>query len=310
MSTKGLLAISLLMAVYASSPFEAQHCDSRGGCYCDCGWATADTCHVDDGSCCFACCCGGGPGPDPPTPPPGPQETYCPSASDLTVAYGVANLYDQGWSITGGGAAATKAAFNLLGGSVEFDIDITGAKTGVNQNIYTISPHGVGSGGFNQNNYCDGAKPAGDQWCVEVDWIESNGNCGGQTTLHDIPGPGSNGCTAWGCASSYHYNGRTSFHMKITYDTNGVWNTYRDGQHIAPSSLNPTPSGSDWANLVKDYSGKGAVVYSSQWVGWVPVDDCGNTGNLDSSHFSIKNLRITGSVLQGPKPRLCSGFLE
>ena len=292
--------------------FAVQHCDVRGGCYCDCSWASASACLHDDGSCCFACCCGGSPPPPPPPPPPPVSlDTYCPSANDITVAYGQPNIFDQGWSINGGGAAATKASFNLLGGNVEFDIDVSGVRTGVNANIYTISPNGIGSAGFSQNNYCDGAKPAGSQWCVEVDWIESNGNCGGQTTLHDIPGPGSNGCTAWGCASKYHYNGRASFHMKVTFETNGVWNTYRDGELISPSSLSPSPSGADWATLVQHYSQRGAVVYSSQWVGWVPVDDCGTqSGDLGASAFSVKNLRITGKVLQGPVPRKCNGARE
>ena len=99
--------------------------------------------------------------------------------------------------------------------------------------------------------------------------------------------------------------------MKITYDTNGVWNTYRDGQLISPSSLSPSPSAADWATLVQHYSQRGAVIYSSQWVGWVPVDECGTqAGDLNASIFSVKNLRITGSVLQGPTPRKCSGLLE
>jgi hypothetical protein len=97
-------------------------------------------------------------------------------------------LYNGGWSIHGGGAAATKASFNLLGGSVEWDIDFSQTNIGVNGNIYTISPTGISSSGFEPHNYCDGSKPAGSEWCVEVDWIESNGHCGGQTTLHDVPG--------------------------------------------------------------------------------------------------------------------------
>ena len=298
MATRLALVVSLIVIVNASSPFTSKYCDDRGGCNCVCDWANPNSCSLDDGSCCFSCCCADR-----------KIETYCPSVSDLS-GEGNAKLQDQGWSLTGGGHGATKASFNLLGGSVEFDIDVTGGHVGVNQNIYTISPYGIGAGGFTQRNYCDGAKPYGDQWCVEVDWIESNGNCMGQSTLHDVPGPGDNGCTAWGCTTTYYYNGRTSFHMKITYDANGVWNTYRDGQHISPWSLHPTPSNSDWATLVKYYSERGAVIYSSQWVGWVPVGNCGQSGDLNSSHFSIKNLRITGSVVQGPKPRLCSGFLE
>merc|ERR1712166_633407 len=54
----------------------------------------------------------------------------------------------------------------------------------------------------------------------------------------------------------------------------------------------------------------GAVVYSSQWTNsWVPPpDDCGGgPGDLDGSSFSISNLRISGSVVQGPEPTKCSG---
>merc|ERR1712139_229493 len=43
---------------------------------------------------------------------------------------------------------------------------------------------------------------------------------------------------------------------------------------------------------------KGAVIYSSQWQGWVP-GDCG------SSTYAVKNLKITGKVIAGPEPRRC-----
>ena len=306
-----LTLISLIVKILS----KVDHCDGRGGCYCDCGWASYATCHDDDGSCCFDCCCNSHPGPSPPsppTPPPGPVETYCPSAQDITTAYGNPEIVDQGWTVRGGGAAATKAAFNLLGGSVEYDIDFTNVPVGVNANIYTISPSGVSGNGFNQNNYCDGAKPAGNQWCVEVDWIETNGNCGGAITLHDIPGPGNDGCTAWGCRADHRYYGKTSFHMKITYGADGYWTTYIDDKVFNGGSLNPTPRQSDWDILRHYYSQFGAVIYSSQWVGWVPLDECGtNPGNLDAASFSVRNLRITGSVLQGPTPRKCNlKFIE
>lgn len=297
-----LVLTLLIFTVYC-----AQHCNDRGGCDCDCSWASSQTCGHDDGSCCYGCCCGS----TPPTPPPGPtpgQETYCPTVSDLTAAYGSPQLVNQGWTIHGGGAAATKATFNLLGGSVEYDIDVSQVPTGVNSNIYTISPSGVGAGGFNQGNYCDGAK-TGAQWCVEVDFIESNGNCGGQTTLHTREGPGSDGCTAWGCAHGYTYNGKTSFHMKITFGADGTWNTYRDGELISPATLNPSPQSADTSTLAKFYAAHGAVIYSSQWVGWVPQAFCGTSGNLDAATFSIRNLVIRGSVVQGPTPTRCNAEL-
>ena len=145
---------------------------------------------------------------------------------------------------------------------------------------------------------------------MEVDWVETNGNCGGATTLHTVAGPGSVGCTAWGCQLEYHYNGRPSFHMRVDYKTNGEWTTTRDGQKISPGNLNPVPGSSDWDSLVSAYKTRGAVIYSSQWTGWVPVSDCGTRGDLYSSTFSIKNLKVYGSVVQGPVPRTCSKAAE
>ena len=309
-----LVTLVVILAVVASA--NGKTCSGRGGCDCDCSWVTSAACKNDDGSCCWGCCCStAAPTPQPParppgpTPPPGPAPShsqYCPSARDLVVGYGSPNIFDGGWSQTGGGATATKASFNLLGGSVEYDIDLSKTKTGINANIYSIGPSGISrTTGFTQNNYCDGSKPAGSSWCTEVDWIESNGNCGGATALHTVPGPGTNGCTAWGCKTEYSYNGVSSFHMKVTFGTDGTWTTYRDGKVISGSSLSPKMLASDIATLVKSYSTQGAVIYSSQWQGWVPMESCGTSGNLASSTFKISNLRITGTVLQGPTPTTC-----
>ena len=190
---------------------------------------------------------------------------------------------------------------------MEFDIDLSGVRTGVNANIYTISPS-IGSQGYVKENYCDGAgvKP----WCVEVDWLESNGNCGGATTLHTKQGTGNDGCTSWGCRNSYHYNGRASFHVRVEYGHDGSWTTIRDGNVINSGNLSPAPGGSDWAMLKSQYETKGALIYSSEWTGWVPVKDCGTSGDLGASHFTVSNLQITGSVVQGPTPRKCSAVLK
>merc|ERR1711937_808769 len=54
------------------------------------------------------------------------------------------------------------------------------------------------------------------------------------------------------------------------------------------------------------HESRGAVLYSSEWTGWVPLDDCGtNPGDLYSSSFSISNLVVSGSVVQGPEPHEC-----
>jgi hypothetical protein len=235
-------------------------------------------------------------------------ELYCPSQNDLIVAYttpGATNtLTNQGWMNKGGGAAATKSSFNLLGGSVEYDLDLRNVKSGVNANIYTVSPKFKGPS-FEKSFYCDGAATGAD-WCVEVDWIESNGNCGGATTLHTVEGPGNDGCSAWGCRNQYHYNGVSKFHMKIDYGLDGTWTTTHDGVVIDSGMLNPNPKSSDWATLKQQYTDNGAVIYSSIWVGWVPVDDCGTAkGDLANSYYSVANLTINGTVVQGPTPTKC-----
>merc|ERR1712232_1082133 len=106
--------------------------------------------------------------------------------------------------------------------------------------------------------------------------------------------------------ASYPYNGRTSFHMRIEYGTDGSWTTIRDGQTINAGSLSPQPGSFDWGVIKSSYESKGAVIYSSEWEGWVPVADCGTSGNLPGSHFSVSNLRIKGSIVQGPDPARCA----
>merc|ERR1712107_963717 len=164
----------------------------------------------------------------------------------------------------------------------------------------------IGGGGFVSSNYCDGAdndKP----WCMEDDWVESNGKCGGATTLHTVPGPGMF-CGSWGCRAEYHYTD-TRLKWRIEYDTTGGMHVHYGGNTVNPESLKPAAQGSDWNVVVDFMKKKGAVIYSSQWGGWVPVDSCGSaaSGVGQSSHFSISGLKISGTVVQGPEPRKCRG---
>jgi len=283
-------------------------CNSPGD-YC----SSKDTCGTCGGE-----WCGDSPSPFPPPPPPPPPSPppsglslYCPSVDDLTVAYcdegpnkdmPCPQLTDRGWTILGGGGAATKSAFNILGGYVEYDIDLSNVDSGVNANIYTISPVFSGSEFNKENDYCDGAQTGAD-WCMELDWIESNGKCGGAATIHTIEGLGNDGCTSWGCRVSEHY-GRSKFHMKIEYDQSGAWTITRDGQVLG--DWNPSPDGRAWNYMKQMHEERGTVIYSSEWTGWVPVDDCGtNPGDLYGSSVTISNLVVSGSVVQGPEPTKC-----
>lgn len=207
--------------------------------------------------------------------------------------------------INGGGGGATKAAFNLLGGYVEFDVDVSNVRPGVNANMYSIAPQ-IGAGGYVGDNYCDGAendKP----WCIELDYVESNGNCAAAATLHTVPGPGSNGCTAWGCRLHWSYNGETKYKMRAAYGTDGSQTLTKNGQPL--SGYDPSPNGDTWRVIQQEMQSKGVVVYGSEWTGWVPEEWCGSDGSdsdLAASSYSISNIVVQGSVVQGPEPTKCS----
>ena len=258
---------------------------------------------------------------------PRSKARYCPSARDLVVAYtswrdpssSPPTLHDQGWSFRGGGGVATKSAFNLLGGWVEYDLDFSGTLAGVNANIYSISPKFHGSEFNKSRDYCDGGSKPGPGYCLEVDWIESNGHCGGASALHTVPGRNASrepiGCNAGGCRQEYLYDSST-VHMRVEYDDAGRWTQAVENRTIRPDEWVPRPNASDWAMIRESYEQRGAVIYSSHWMGWSPCPSpCGcnncslNESNCSSilarSAFSVRNLQIYGAVTQGPTPTLC-----
>ena len=81
---------------------------------------------------------------------------------------------------------------------------------------------------------------------------------------------------------------------------------YRDNQVIKHTDIKPNPLDSDWNTLANAYRKQGAVIYSSLWKGWVPLDKvCPGNGDLAISSFGVKNLKINGILVQGPEPKLC-----
>jgi len=283
---------------------------------CDCSWTNGGSaCGSTDGSVCWRYCCGGDNPPSPPGPsPPGPSpsgdgDAFCLEASDFIVAYGdQVSLRKQGYSVSGNGGAATKASFNLLGGYLEFDVDVSGVEKGVNANFYAIAPD-IGSDGYQPGEYCDGAEnPQKD--CIELDWFESNGRCLGASTIHTVMGEGNNvPCTSWGCRTHWDFGGsnQPKFHMKVTYGTDGSQTVYRDG--VQMGGWEPNPAGQDWSIIKQNMESKGVIGYGSEWTGWVPTSDhCdGNAGCLSCSSYSIDNIVIKGKVVQGPTPTKCQG---
>jgi len=290
-----LVALSLASTCVSASSWNmsagaAQHCSARGGCDCDCSWASSSSCKDDDGSCCFGCCCAA-PSPSPsPSPSPGPSPgvtEYCPETSEDFQAEvegppGTITWTPQGWHIQGQRRVSSKASFDLKAGSVEWDMDLSQSHGGVNSNMYVTFPHQANCG---KACYCDSGATGG---CAEMDYTENNGGCFQATTWHeDVSGGDKSGHGGTGGLSG------GVVHMKATYSSDGnQLDMQIGGNHY---------SGHGIADQMSQY---GAVIYSSQWVGWVP-GNCGGDGNLQASSFSVSNLKITGRVVQGPEPRKC-----
>lgn len=200
-------------------------------------------------------------------------------------AQGTVEWSSSGWTIHGQRRVSSKASFNMAGGGyMEWDMDLTGAHGNVNNNLYFTYPSRPNCG---IKCYCDSGATGG---CAEMDFTENNGNCWQSTTWHPDPSGGDKPGEAQQGSLSAHT------HFKAEWDASG------SNLNVQVGSNNHTGSG--LKDLMVQYGG---VIYSSQWVGWVPgtPGQCGN-GALASSVFTVKNLRIRGSVVQGPTPRLCN----
>jgi len=261
----------------------------------DCGWTR--TCGArgcpdckDDGTPGYRECCG-------PSPGPGPSggDVYCPTQESFG-ADGNVQFHDNGWTLTGVGGVHSKVTWNLNGGYVEFDMDTSRAAAAVNTNLYTTSPDQVSG-----TNECD-IQGEGKPSCMEMDIIEMNGNCLAQSTVHTWPNR-DGGCDRNGCASAMKINGK--FHVKAEFSPGGWMTVLLNNQKN--EHYNPSPSAACQANVVENMNTHGAQIQSSQWTGWVPGgDQCPSGGSVDGSSFTISNLRVMGSVVQGPEPRKCT----
>merc|ERR1712087_611342 len=163
------------------------------------------------------------------------------------------------------------------------DMDLTGAHAKVNNNFYVTFPSTVG-------HYCDSGGTGG---CAELDFTENNGNCMGSTTFHKDPNGGDKGGT--------QYTGGIGSHVHVLAE----WNQGGDTLSVTVNDHHYSGIG----NPGNELKANGAVLFSSQWTGWVP-GNCGGDGNLGASTFSVSNLKIKGTVVQGPEPTRCGGFKE
>jgi len=226
-------------------------------------------------------------------------ELYCPTQEDFD--YGGNIQWDNnGWTMTGSGGVHAKTSWNLLDGYIEFDMDTSRANAGVNTNLYTTSPNYPGG-----SSYCDIQDNGHGGVCMEMDIVEMNGNCAGQATWHTWPNHNGD-CDQGGCWGNTRISGQ--FKVRAEFQSDGWFRVTYNGAELG---YTPRPS-SNAQNYVREtMESKGATIESSQWVGWVPKSsECPGGGDLGSSVFSIRNLRVSGSVLKGKEPTKCSWLEE
>merc|ERR1711937_82534 len=155
-----------------------------------------------------------------------------------------------------------------------------------NNNFYVTYPYEENCG---ISCYCDsgGNHDSQGRGCAELDWTENNGGCYQATTWHDDASGGDHG----GYGGEGGLGGGT-VHFSAKYSDDGSQLTVTAGGNNHPGN-----------GQTGEMKSKGAVIYSSQWQGWVP-GDCGS-GDLGSSTYAVKNLKITGKVIAGPELRRC-----
>jgi hypothetical protein len=141
---------------------------------------------------------------------------------------------------------------------------------------------------------------------MELDMVENNGKCGGQTTWH-VWGNHQGGCDQDGCHANYGLP-NCKFHMKTEFGSDGSITQYKDGQALSISI-----SDSEKAQIKSNMESTGAAIASTQWGnGWVP--DCNGLedalGVSDGSEtFAVTNVVVTApqGILFGSTPPTCGG---
>jgi len=220
---------------------------------------------------------------------------YCPVQNDYTYS-GNIEWHGSGWTMTGSGGVHGKTMYNLLGGYVQFDIETTNANGGVNNNFYTSSPNTC-------CDYCDIQANSSPQ-CMELDIVENNGNCLSQVTWHTWPNK-NGGCDENGCEGQLYASGRRT--MKASFSTDGWMTVTINGHEVEVT--NPVPSNNAKNYLAQQMTNLGVMFHSTQWVGWVPAGNCPGGGNVETSVFSIYDVKISGTVVQGSEPAKCTDYL-
>lgn len=257
----------------------------------------------------------------------------CPKEHEGTVQYAPDG---DGFTISKGARIGSKTSYNLLNGSISFDMNLTNVPEFVNSNVYLVT-----NPVWKRDGYCDGHTPLKSGNCMELDLVENNGDVMGQgnwqvfksvcdpatcdkslNSACSVPSTQAGSCVG----QTAHYKSKTVT-VKAEFDSEGGSTLTINGQRV---DLVEAPSlGSEWGHFdkstkdwipadgrqvpVQDPKTKwelkeqmrshGVYIYSSLWEGWVPtVCDFHEEWTYpyecpgDNSHDGKKELLPTASL--------------
>ena len=175
-----------------------------------------------------------------------PMKKYVVGGGNVAINGAEANFPQSRWYLgnkdgNGGYAPDIYYAPNLLGGSIEYDVNLSQASCGCNIALYLVQMPGYNADGSPNPSqggdyYCD-ANDVGGMWCPEMDIMEAN-SFAWHTTPHKCDAPSGkhfNNCDRGGCGKAfsdvdrngmgpggqYRINTQNEFHAKGSFNQSG-----------------------------------------------------------------------------------------
>jgi len=217
---------------------------------------------------------------------------------------------------------------NLLGGYVEYDVDLSQSNCGCVAAFYMVSMPGKNSAGQvepSEDNmyYCD-ANQVGGNYCPEFDIMEAN-QWTAQTTPHSCDSPSNGhywncnrggGCwqntknqlsyNDYGPGDQFKINTYKTFHAKLDFNSNGQFDSFKitysqDGKSVSMDS----GYCQETINMTNDVRNGMAFAFSSwsTYDNWLWGDRC-QASNCNSHNLYFRNINIKtgGSSPNPPNP--------